>query len=138
MDCELAQYAFELSEYAAVLCELKGELLSAQRAHLERDCDAMHARAMVQKSLCDRVVVLRRRLRNSARPLSYIQVWPGRVVNLRTYIVRMEGDIRSLNTANQTVIRGACRTFKILANAIASLSPTYGNPASWGAGEFAR
>jgi hypothetical protein len=122
------QFACGLSEYAALLGEVKSELIAASTAYKGMDREAIHTHAAAQTVLGERIRVFRTYLQDAAGKLPAFVLWPSRIVQLRAYIAKVEAEIRALNTSNEVLLKGSARTLRIFSNALMGLSPTYTNP----------
>ncbi|HUO25910.1 MAG TPA: hypothetical protein VMU61_09590 [Candidatus Aquilonibacter sp.] len=148
MQPELAQLR-ELSERRLGLVrDLTAELIGARPAITSMNVDAIYAHIARQTSLCRRLEDVRGNEASAWKQAASYLGFPAnpgegiaiienldadlgrRLRRIHTDLALAEGELRQQNRVHALLIDGTRRTLVILANALASLSPSYSIPAA--------
>jgi hypothetical protein len=116
--------------------ELKQELVASRAAYAARDLDAIYHHIGALALLCMQLQQSGE-LTRAGQTASLNQIFPvscgsqagSRQQELLVQLAAAGQEIRELNRELLVLVKGSLRTFKMIANAMAGFSPTYGRPA---------
>ena len=147
MSEEITNLTRALERKLMLLHELTEELGACRAAFVGMDLEAMYAHIAKQNSLCEKlrdieserltawhaVSTSTNQPANDGTLSSWIQsLEPSAGARLRQVLTSLavaEGEMRHVNHVHSVLLDGACRTLKVLGNAMATLAPMYAPPA---------